>query len=120
MRHLVTGLALTAGVAVLALRVWGPDGGVAAATAGLVVTGAESLAFRLLRPALEPPFERMFKRWAMGLGLRFAGLVLVVLAALRWPVRFPLVPTAVGFLVVLLPLMVGEMRLVWTRLRTTR
>jgi hypothetical protein len=35
-------------------------------------------------------------------------------------VRFPLVPTAVGFLVVLLPLMVGEMRLVWTRLRTTR
>jgi hypothetical protein len=119
-RHLVVGLVLTAGLALLAGRIWGWDAGVVTALAGLLATGIESCSVTLLRRALDPPFERLLKRWALGLGLRLGGLALVVGAVVLWPRRFPVLPTAVGFLAVLIPLMLGEMWLVWTKLRTTR
>ena len=120
MRHPVVGLLLTGGVAVMASRLWGTSAAIAAGSAGLLATGIESVSVVLLSRALEPPFERLFKRWAIGLGLRVGGLLLVVAAALGWPARFPAVPTATGFVAVLIPLLLGEMWLVWTKLRTKR
>lgn len=120
MRHLGVGLLLTVVVALLAGRLWGPDAAVAGAIAGLLAAAIESGAVTLLRRALDPPFERLLQRWALGLGLRLGGLGLVVGAVVLWPRRFPVLPTAVGFVAVLLPLMLGEMWLVWTKLRTTR
>jgi hypothetical protein len=101
-------------------RLWGPDVTGAVVAVGLLATGIESLSVTLLRRALDPPFERLWKRWATGLGLRLGGLALVMLAVVRWPAWFPVLPTAAGFLAVLIPLMLGEMWLVWTKLRTTR
>lgn len=120
MRHLAIGLVLAGIVAAVAWRGWGLEAAVGAGVAGLLAAGIESAAVSLLRPALQPPFERLFKRWGMGLGLRLGGLLLVVAAMLRWPGRFPPVPTAIGFLAVLIPLLLGEMWLVWTNLRTKR
>jgi hypothetical protein len=86
----------------------------------VLATGIELVAVRLLVPALAPPFERLVRRWAYGLGLRLGGVGLVGLAVVQWPARFAPLPTALGFVVVLIPLLFGEMRMVVTRLRTTR
>lgn len=120
MKHLVIGLLLTGGVYAAVRWGWGPAAAGGAGFAGLLAAGIESAAVSLLRPALQPPFERLFKRWAMGLGLRLGGLLVVVVAVLQWPDRFPVVPTAAGFVAVLIPLLLGEMWLVWTNLRTKR
>jgi hypothetical protein len=93
---------------------------VAAAGAGVFATVIESVTVALLAPALDPPFDRLLKRWVFGLSLRLAGVVAFGVAVLRWPEWFPVLPTAAGFLGVLIPLMFGEMRLIATRLRTTR
>lgn len=120
MKHLAVGLLLAGSVAAIAWRGWGAEAAVGAGLAGLLAAAIESAAVSLLRRALQPPFERLFKRWAMGLALRLGGLLLVVGAVLRWPGHFPPVPTAIGFLAVLIPLLLGEMWLVWTNLRTKR
>jgi ABC-type Co2+ transport system permease subunit len=120
MKPLPVGLLFAAAAATLAAWWWGRSGALAAGAAGLLATGVETVAVSALRPALEPPFERLLKRWAVGLALRLAGVAGVGIAVLRWPERFPVLPTALGFLMVLLPLLFGEMRLVVTKLRTTR
>ena len=120
MSQAAVGLVLSALVGVVSWGVGGVAAGAAAAGAGLLATGIETVALRLLEPALVPPFERMARRWAYGLVLRLSGVGLVGVAVLRWPGRFPPLPTALGFVAVLLPLLFGEMRLVLTRLRTKR
>lgn len=118
MKHFAAGLLLSAVAAVLAGWWWGA--GAAAAAGGLLATAAETAAVTVLRPALEPPFERLLTRWAVGLGLRIGAVIVVGVAVLRWRDWFPVLPTAAGFLLVLIPLLLGEMRLVMTKLRTTR
>ena len=107
-------------VGVVSWWLGGAGGAVAAVCAGALATGIETAALRLLRPALVPPFERVVKRWAYGLALRLGGVGLVGVAVVRWPAQFPTLPTAFGFVAVLLPLLFGEMRFVVARLRTTR
>jgi hypothetical protein len=111
---------LTAVAMALAAWWWGGDSAAAAGAAGVLAAAAEGAAVTALRPALVPPFDRLLQRWAVGLALRVGALVAVAVAVLRWPGWFPVLPTALGFLVVLMPLLFGEMRLVVTRLRTTR
>lgn len=114
------GLLLTTAVAAVSWWRGGWPAALAGLGSGLLATGIEVAALRALLPALVPPFERLMKRWAVGLGLRLGGLVLVAGGVLRWPERFPVLPTALGFLAVLIPLLLGEMWLVSTKLRTTR
>jgi len=119
-RHFAAGLLLTATATALAGWWWGRDAAVVAGAAGLLAAAAETVAVIALRPALVPPFEHLLERWAVGLGLRIGAVVAVGVAVLRWPARVPVLPAALGFLMVLLPLLFGEMRLVVTKLRTTR
>lgn len=118
--HTLLGLTLVVVVGAVAWWLGETPDAASAAVAGLLATGIETVAVRVLTPALEPPFERLLKRWAMGFGLRVCGVGLVGLAVLRWPERFRPVPTALGFAAVLLPLLIGEMRLVVSRLRARR
>jgi hypothetical protein len=120
MRHAAAGLLLTLGVSAVAGLVGGATAALAAAVAGGLATAIEAAAVAVLRPALEPPFPVLLKRWALGLALRLTGVAAVGVAIVRWPDRAPVLPTALGFLAVLIPLLFGEMRLVVTRLRTTR
>jgi hypothetical protein len=120
MKSALMGLLLTVAIAGGAWWLGGASAGRAAALAGLVAAAIETAAVSLLAPTLEPPFDRALKRWAYGLALRMTGAGAVGVAVL-WQRRFfPPLPTVIGFLGVLLPLLVGEMRLVVTKLRATR
>lgn len=120
MKQAVAGLVLAAVVGAVGWWRGGAPAALGGLSAGLLATAIEVTALRLLAPALVPPYERLLKRWAMGLGLRLGGLAAVVAAVLAWPGRFPVLPTALGFMAVLIPLLLGEMWVVATKLRTTR
>lgn len=120
MRHAAAGLVLTALAAGVAWATAGEVAATAAAAAGLLATGVETAAVLVLRPALRPPFDGILGRWSLGLLLRMGGVVAVGAAVLGWPARFPVLPTALAFVAVLLPLLFFEMHLVYSRLRTRR
>jgi hypothetical protein len=120
MRPTLLGLTLTAVVGAVSWWLGGTPAAVAGLGAGVLAVGIETAAVRLLGPALVPPFERLAKRWAFGMGLRLGGVGLVGVAVARWPAQFPPLATALAFVAVLIPLLFGEMYLVVTRLRATR
>jgi hypothetical protein len=120
MRSAAAGLGLTVAIAGIVWAVSGRDAASAAGMAGLLATVIHVTAVSLLKPALVRPFERLWRRWAMGLGVRLAGLAAVATVMLAAPRRFPTLPTAVGFAGVLLPLLVSEMHLLVVAMRTER
>ena len=120
MRSAGVGLGLTGLIAACAWALGSPFAARAAALAGLLATAIHVSAVVLLKPALVRPFERLWVRWAMGLGIRLAGLAAVATAILAVPDRFPPLATATGFVGVLLPLLFSEMRLVAGAMRTER
>lgn len=95
-----------------AYRVWGEQAAVAAALFGLLATLIQVLALVLMQPVREAPFQRFLARWGAGMGLRLLGVLGIALAAGLDPRHFPPLPTAAGFLGVLLPLLFFEVRLV--------
>lgn len=105
------GVGLTALVTGLAWLVWGPGAVFAAAWFGLLATALQMVAVALLRPALGGSFGRLVKRWGMGMGVRLAGVVLF--AVLVWVNRelFPPLPSALGYVGVVVPLLFLETRL---------
>jgi len=119
-RQVAFGLVLTAAVGAVGWWRGGETAAVGGLAAGLLATAIEATALRVLTPALVPPFERLMKRWAIGFGLRLAGLATVVTAVVLRPGWFPALPTALGFMAVLIPLLLGEMWVVSRNLRTTR
>jgi hypothetical protein len=115
----LTGLAgaiLTALMAGAAWRIWGGPAAFAAASFGAIATAIQVAALRLMGPVRNQPrgvpFSKYMGRWGAGMALRFLGVVLLALAAGFDPGRFPPVAAALGFLGVLLPLLVLEVRLV--------
>ncbi len=117
MKHALLGAMLTAGLAAVAWSVWGGAAGLAALAAGALATALETGALALLTPGLVPPYEKLLKRWAMGLGLRVLGVALVGVGVVRFREQFPPLPTAIGFLGVLIPLLFHEVRILLGRMR---
>lgn len=111
---LLVGLLLTAGLAGAAYRIWGGQAAVAAAVFGAIALLIQLAALGLMRPVRgrEAPFQRFLARWGAGMGLRLLGVLGIALAAGLDPRHFPALPTAAGFLGVLLPLLLLEVRLV--------
>ena len=104
-----TGLALVALVVAIAALFLG---GAAAATAGgfgLLAFGIQLVARRLARGPVSPraPFP---PGWLWGTALRFGGVVLLAVAALVNRQLFPPLGAALGYLGVLIPLLVLELR----------
>lgn len=64
-----------------------------------------------LRPALAGPLPVLMKRWAVGMGLRLAGVVLIPVAVLLNGELFPPLPVALGYLGVVIPLLFLETKL---------
>ena len=120
MSHAILGFILTVASGAVAWRLGGGIAAQGAVAAGALATVVETAAVSLLRPALVSPFEKLLKRWAYGLGLRVGAVAAVGAAVLFLPERFPVLPTALGFVAVLIPLLFGEMRLVITSLRMKR
>lgn len=106
-------LGLTGLVTATGALVGGVDSAFPAGAAGLLAGAIHLVAVGVLRPSLVPPFEGMMGRWMVGLGLRFGGIAVVAVALLALPDLFPALPTALGFLGVLIPLLFAEMRMLW-------
>ena len=113
---LVSGILLTMIVAGIAWRVWDEQAGLAAMSFGAVATLIQLGALALMRPVRAlgkaAPFAKYLGRWGAGMGLRFLGVILLALAAGLDRTTFPPAAVALGFLGVLLPLLVLEVRLV--------
>ena len=109
---LFAGLVLTAVVAGIAWRVWGEQAAVAAGIFGLLATGVQVGALGLMKPVRSTNLSKYMARWGAGMGLRFLGVVALAIAAAVDRTHFPALPVALGFLGVLLPLLVLEVRLV--------
>lgn len=121
---LFTGLLLGGVVSGVAYRIWGTQAAFAAAVFAGIATLIQLGALRLMQPAraagaptpaaapAPAPIQRFLARWGLGMGLRFLGVVALALAAGLDPGHFPALPTAMGFLGVLLPLLFFEVRLI--------
>lgn len=110
-RLLAAGLALTAAVTALMALVWGRAALVPGVVFGLGATAIQLAAYALVRPVAGHGFNRLMARWAMGMGLRLLGVALFAAVVLWDRELFPPLPTAFGYLGVLLPLLVMETRL---------
>jgi hypothetical protein len=106
------GVLLGAVVSGVAYRIWGVQAAVAAGVFGAVAVVIQLAALALLQPVQGAPYTRFLKRWGAGMGLRFLGVVAIALAAGLDRTHFPPIPTAAGFLGVLLPLLFFEVRLI--------
>lgn len=111
MRYAGAGLGLTALVAGLAWWAWGPGAVFAAAWFGLLATAVQLVAVAVLRPALAGTFAGLVKRWAVGMGLRLLGVVLFAALVLVNRELFPPLPSALGYVGVVVPLLFMETRL---------
>lgn len=106
------GVLLGAVVSGVAYRIWGTQAAIAAGTFAAFAVVIQLAALALMRPVKDAPTTRFLKRWGAGMGLRFLGIVAIALAAGLDRNHFPPIPTAAGFLGVLLPLLFFEVRLI--------
>lgn len=109
---IVVGLLLTLAVAALLWVVAGQHTLFAAVTFGLLATAVNAAAIAALKPAIHGSFRQLAGRWAVGMGLRLFGAALWLTAVLVDRVMFPPLPSALGYLGVLIPLLFAEMRFV--------
>ena len=89
----------------------GPRAAFAALICGSIAALTQLGAARLARRSLAAGFTEFLGAWGLGIGLRFAGVVALAVLTLVLPARFPPLPSAFGFLGVLLPLLFLELRL---------
>ncbi len=112
MRDALIGIALTALITGVVWVFWGSSAIMPTAVFGLLAAGIHVAAVALLKSGLRQSFGTLMWRWSMGMGLRLIGVVLFAVAVTLQGDRFPAIPTAIGYVGVLLPLMLTEMRLI--------
>jgi hypothetical protein len=106
------GVALTALVTGLLSLGWGRGAVLPALVFGLVATCIQVVSVALVRPVFAGETVPLLKRWGLGMLLRVLGIALVAVAVTVVRVHFPPLPTALGFLGVLVPLLFLELRLI--------
>lgn len=104
------GAGLTALLAAGCGMVWDAAGARAALGFGLLATTIQAVALRLMRGQQAARFDAFLLRWGAGMGLRLVGVVVLMLVVSLWRDLIPPLPAAIGFLGVLLPLLVLELR----------
>lgn len=106
------GVVLAALLALLFGRLWGSQAAVAGLVFGLLATVLQTGAVGLMRPAIgSREAGRLFKRYGAGLALRWLGVFLVPLAVMVARDWFAPLPTAFGYIGVIIPLLFFEARL---------
>jgi hypothetical protein len=79
---------------------------------GLLATAIQWVATRKLRASMLGTNHQFFTAVGSGMALRLAGVAAMAVATVVDPVQFPPVPTALGFLGVLVPLLFLEVYLI--------
>jgi hypothetical protein len=107
----LAGVVLTGLVSALLVIGFGRPALVPGIAFGLLATSIQVVADRLLARRLGAPAGEFGRGYVAGMGLRGVGIVLMTVAVVAAPALFPALPTALGFLGVLVPLLFMEMRL---------
>jgi len=110
-RRLVWGAVCTAIMTAAAAIIWGREAVVGAATFGLVATGLQMLAARVMARTGIPAALDHLKVYAAGMLLRLAGVALLGVAVSLNRETFPPLASALGYLGTVLPLLYLETRL---------
>lgn len=108
----LVGLLIGALLSGVSYRIWGAQGAIAAGIFAALALLIQVTSIALIQPVKQAAPRVFIKRWGIGMGLRLLGVVAIALAAGLDRTHFPAVPTAIGFLGVLLPLLLFEVRLV--------
>ena len=101
---------LLTGLGVVLLVVAAVIAGRAAGIGGAAALGAQLGAVALLRPAMRAPQPVFMARWLGGMGVRALAVGLVLAIAATHRAELAPLPTSLGFLGVLLPLLFLETR----------
>ncbi len=104
------GLLLTVTVTAVLWLVWGEGEALAGGLFGLLATGIHLAAVAILRRVWNAPFGKLAKGFGVGMGMRLGGALAWMGAVLLKEDLFPPLPTAIGFLGVLIPLLFTEIR----------
>jgi hypothetical protein len=105
------GVGLTVIVTGVLWLIWGEQALVPGLTFGLLATAIQLAAAISMAQAREDDFSAFVRRWVVGMVLRMVGVVFVFVAIAVRPELFPPLPTALGFLGVVIPLLFSEIRL---------
>lgn len=109
----LAGAALTAAVTVALWMAWGRSALLPGLVFGALATGIQWASVAVLRPVWgEPAFAKFVERWGIGMALRLGGVVLFLVVVLVDRRLFPPLPTALGYLGVVIPLLFLETRFV--------
>lgn len=109
-RLFVAGVALTGLAGLIAFGLSTRAGMAGAVAGGGLAVLVQLGALALMREDPDAPAVRFLGRWALGSLLRLVGVVLM--AGLVVVADFPALPTALGFLGVIIPLLGLELRMV--------
>lgn len=104
------GLGLTAGVTAVLVLVWGRSALLPGVAFGLLATAVQMASAALVKPAAHRELRVLLRRWGIGMALRLGGVVAFALAAGLRRDLFPPLPTAFGYLGVVVPLLFTEIR----------
>ena len=109
-RLVLPGLALAALIAGAGALARGGDAAAMAAGGSALALAAQVAAVALLRPAMGARTPEFVQRWAAGLAIRGASLLLLVALMLLARRTYPILWMAAGYLGVMLPLLFAETR----------
>jgi hypothetical protein len=97
---------VVAGAGLVTLAGW--LGGRGAVWGGTAAVAAQLLALLLLRPVMQATPRLFITRWLGGMGVRALVLGMLLVVAATRPGVLPLLPSTLGYLGVLLPLLFTE------------
>lgn len=89
---------------------WGGSAALAGAAFGMLATVIHVGAVAALKRVWDAPFRELARGWGIGMALRLGGAVVWMVVVLLWGELFPPLPTAIGYLGVLIPLLFTEIR----------
>ncbi|HEX9581596.1 MAG TPA: hypothetical protein VF970_10880 [Gemmatimonadales bacterium] len=104
------GVGLTVLVGVVAGVAWGGRAVVGAVGFGLLATAVQAAGIAFVRPALGAPLAMFMKRWGVGMAFRLTGVIAFAVAVALRPDVFQPLPSAVGYVGVIVPLLFVETR----------
>jgi hypothetical protein len=110
--RLTAGLLLTIGVTGALAAGFGRETILPGVSFGLLATAIQLAATRWLEAARGKPFSELVKALGKGMGLRFAGVLVFLGAAVAAPRFYSPLPTALAYLGVLVPLLLSDLRTV--------
>ena len=112
MKLVPLGLLLTVAVTATLRGVWGDEAILPAASFGVLATVIQWFAGRALARNYHGSLAELYRGFATGLILRAGGVALLLVAVLADREHFPPLPTAFGYLGVVIPLLFLEARFI--------